>query len=82
MSKLYLTPQAQKDIKEIPKNELIKIKRKLLLIEQRPYNGKKLVGRLTGLFSLRAWPYRIIYLINKKHEVWIVHVMHRQEGYK
>lgn len=82
MSSVFLTTQAQKDLKEIPVMEIKKIKRKLLLLEKEPNNGKKLTGKLDNLFSLKAWPYRIIYLINEKQEVWIVHIMHRKEVYK
>ncbi|EKD86040.1 MAG: hypothetical protein ACD_37C00509G0002 [uncultured bacterium] len=78
---VHLTTQAQKDLGEIPKVEKNKIKRKLFLLEKEIRIGKKLEGKLSNLFSLKAWPYRIIYLIDKKNEAWVTHIMHRKEVY-
>jgi len=82
MVNIFLTPQAQEDIKKIPKTEKNKIKKKLLLLEKEPFSGKKLMGKLKDLYSLKAWPYRIIYYLDKKNNCWLVHILHRQEAYK
>jgi mRNA-degrading endonuclease RelE of RelBE toxin-antitoxin system len=37
----------------------------LVAIERDPFCGKKLSGELRGLFSFRAWPYRILYQIQR-----------------
>lgn len=82
MPQVFFTTQAQKDISRLPKREINKIKRGLALLEQNSLAGKKLTGKLRDLYSLKAWPYRIIYLINKGKEVWIIHIMHRKEVYR
>ena len=67
----------------MPKSEQIKIKKRLLVLEQNPKEGKKLSGKLLGIRSLKAWPYRIIYLIEeKKKQIFVVTIAHRQEVYK
>ncbi len=35
-------------------------------LREDPFAGKKLQGELYGLYSLRVWPYRIIYSIEKR----------------
>lgn len=82
MVKVFVTPRAQKDTKEIPEREKSKIKKKLSLLEDDPQAGKKLFGELAGFYSLRVWPYRIIYFVKENSEVWIVHILHRQGAYK
>lgn len=82
MYKIFLTAQAQKDLKTLLKTEKNKIKKKLFLLEKEPFSGKKLSGKLINFYSLKVWPYRIIYLLNKEKEIWVVHIMHRQEGYR
>ena len=81
MKKVYLTEQAQKDLKGIASVERFKIRKKLTALIYDSVSGKKLTGKLTGFYSVRVWPYRIIYILNK-NEMWIVHVKHRKEAYK
>lgn len=81
MSKVYLTPQAQKDYKKLPTVEQKKIKKRLGLLEINHLSGKKLTGKLSEVYSLRAWPYRILYLI-QDNQAWITHIAHRQGVYK
>lgn len=81
MVAVYLTSQATKDIRKLPTAEQKKIKKRLQLLTSEIYAGKKLAGKLSNLYSLRAWPYRIIYLI-QAGEVWVVHIAHRQGVYK
>ena len=80
---VVITPKALKQYNHLPKSEQTKIKRKFLLLEQNPQEGKKLAGRFAEIRSLRAWPYRILYYIDKKtKKVFIVTVAHRQGIYK
>ena len=79
---LFLTPQAQKDYNKLPKPEQKKAARKLNLLEKEPFVGKKLGGELDNLRCLRSWPYRIIYHIQDKDEIWVDHILHRQGAYK
>lgn len=81
MAQVFLTTQAHKDYQKLPTIEQKKIKKRLKLLEKDIYAGKKLTGKLSEFYSLRAWPYRILYLIQGK-EVWITHIAHRQGVYK
>lgn len=80
---VVLSEDAQKQYNHLPQAEQSKIRRKLTVLEQNPYVGKKLVGELSGTRSLRVWPYRILYEINEVSErVEIYKISHRQEAYK
>lgn len=80
---VILSKDAQKQYEHLPKSEQIKIRKKLLSLEENPTAGKKLVGELSGIRSLYAWPYRIIYEINgKEKRVEILKIAHRQGMYK
>lgn len=51
-------------------------------IGKNPFCGKKLSGKLKGLYSFRVWPYRIIYQIYREIvTVVIVDIGHRQRIY-
>lgn len=82
MGEIFLTDQARKELLKLPFNEKRKIQKKLLSLESNVLAGKKLMGRLSGFYSLKIWPYRAIYLIKENKEVWIVHILHRQGVYK
>ena len=80
---LILSEEAQKKYERLPKREQIKVRKKLLLLEENPTAGKKLTGQLSGIRSLRAWPYRIIYEINEREKTVEIHkIAHRQGAYK
>jgi len=78
-----LSKEANKQYSKIPKQDKNKVKKKLLLLVENSFAGKKLSGKYAKLRSLKSWPYRIIYLIlEKEKEVWIVSILHRQGAYK
>ncbi len=80
---VILTLQAKKDFLKLQKSQRKKVQKRLLYLESNSYVGKRLLGEFEGLRSLRAWPQRIIYLIDKKKkEIWIVSILHRQKAYK
>jgi len=81
--RVVITPNATKQYKHLPISEQVKVKRKLSLLEQNPFEGKKLTGNLSEVRSLRAWPYRILYYIDSKEQkVFIITIAHRQGVYK
>ncbi len=81
--KLIVTLQAQKQLLKLPKAQQRKISKKFISIQDNPLRGKLLAGDLYGRYSIRVWPYRIIYFIQKKQkEVWITSIAHRQGVYK
>lgn len=75
--------EAEKDYSGLTKSEQKKVDRKLLYLSKDPLIGKLLGGELKGSYSLRAWPYRIIYQIIKKTlYIAIIRILHRQGAYK
>ena len=80
---VIITPKANKQYNHLPKSDQSKIKKKLLVLQQNPQEGKKLSGKLSDVRSLKAWPYRILYYIDEKPEkIFIVTIAHRQGVYK
>ncbi len=72
---------AEKELRKLPSKEQRKISKKITYLRINPTFGKQLKGEFTGLRSLRAWPYRIIYRIDNI-KIFIVHIAHRQGVYK
>lgn len=82
MLQVLLSKEAQKNYNHLPKVQQTKIKKKLAVLQQDPYAGKKLEGELKDDRSFRAWPYRIIYSIDKeKNKILVSTILHRQGAY-
>lgn len=79
--RLVYKPQAIKQLKRLPLKEKKKIVRKLEILVNDPHAGKSLKGELKGLYSIRAWPYRIVYSANKS-TLTIFSIAHRQSIYR
>lgn len=80
---VVLSKDALRQYERFPKTEQTKIRKKLHVLEQDPYSGKKLAGELKGIYSLKVWPYRILYEINEnKKRIEIHKIAHRQGAYK
>ena len=83
MYKIFFNKEAEKQYRRFPNSIIPKIRRAILNLSKNPYVGKKLEGRLAGKYSFRAWPYRILYLIdNKQKTIVVVSILHRQGAYK
>lgn len=81
--KVFFTSDAQKQYNKLGKKDKDKIEKKLKLLVTSPFSGKKLSGEFEGSYTLRAWPYRIIYSIySLRREIWIESILHRQGAYK
>jgi len=79
---LRLKPSAQKELNKLPKNDYYKVLAALTVIAKDPFSGKKLKGKFTGQWSVRVWPYRIIYSIYKsKLLIIVIKIGHRQGIY-
>jgi len=60
-----------------------KIKAALKAIEEEPYLGKPLQGKLTGLMSFRATHYRVVYqVLSSKHKIEVVDIGPRKNIYE
>ena len=80
---VILAKYAQKQYKCLPKTEQQKIKKKIAVLSENPSSAKKLEGKLAGRQVIRAWPYRIVYSVNKDHNrIEISDILHRQGAYK
>jgi mRNA-degrading endonuclease RelE of RelBE toxin-antitoxin system len=80
---IIITPKALTHCKCLPKKEIFKIQQRLKLLETNPYLGKKLEGKFAETYSLRAWPYRILYIIEREQKtIFVVSILHRQGVYK
>jgi mRNA-degrading endonuclease RelE of RelBE toxin-antitoxin system len=80
---VILSRSAEKQYKSLPKTEQKKVHKKMSVLENDPTIGKKLVGEFEGIYSVKAWPYRILYEINKStNRIEIHKIVHRQSAYK
>ena len=78
-----ITPKARKQLSRLPKDKQFQIDRKIPFLRDNPLLGKMLEGELAGYRSVRVWPYRIIYSINKvRQQVEVSSILHRQGAYK
>lgn len=80
---LFFKNTAVKSIDKLPFKDKNKVSLVLESLKTKPFSGKKLAGEFKDLYSIRAWPYRIIYTVIKKElVVLVVDVAHRQGAYK
>ena len=80
---IKLEKKAERELAKVPPQYQKRILTALPIIATDPFIGKKLEGELSGLYSYRLWPYRIIYKIYKKFLlIVIIHIGHRQGVYK
>lgn len=81
--RVALSENAKREYKTIPRREQMKIKKKLVSLENNPYSGKKLSGEFARYNSISAWPYRIIYRIDRgENIIYVQKIQHRQGAYK
>ncbi len=80
---VVLKNRAKEDLEKVDKGLTDRIIKKIGDLEQAPYSGKALKGRLKGFYSLRAGKHRMIYRIEKQQERIIVErIQHRSKAYK
>lgn len=82
MYQVVIRKAAQKNLAKIDKRYRIRINLTLIELAKDPYLGKKLEGELQNFYSLRVWPYRIIYQIIKNELIiFVIQIKHRQGVY-
>jgi addiction module RelE/StbE family toxin len=80
---VLLAREAERNLAKIPKSHHRAIFAILTGLETEPFLGKPLKGQFKGYYSIRAWPYRIIYRIEKKKLiVYVLSIPHRKDAYK
>ena len=66
MYTVVLKRRAEKQYNALPAKDRAMVLAGLQGLREDPFSGKKLQGDLFGLYSLRVWPYRIIYSVQKR----------------
>lgn len=77
---LLFTREFLRRLRKLDRQVQVRILRDLRVLEDNPFCGKRLLGRLSGLFSLRVGDFRIIYSVSGDRVI-IRTVGHRREVY-
>ena len=81
--KLFLSKQARKQFDRLPKEIYPRVEKAIDELLMDPFRGKKLEGEHDGYWSVRVWPYRIIYTIEKHIvTVTVVAIGQRKDVYR
>ncbi|MEI6056712.1 MAG: type II toxin-antitoxin system YoeB family toxin [Lentisphaerota bacterium] len=75
MHKIEFTRTAYRDFEKLDQKEKVKLKEILLnKVQPDPFSGKKLIGDLKGLFSVRlSYKDRIVYSIDQANNIIYIH---------
>lgn len=80
---LVITKKAEKALDSLPENYQARIVSAFREIQASPFENKKLSGKKKGQYSVRVWPYRIIYRVEKQELIIIIiDVDNRKDVYK
>ena len=80
---INLSSDAQRSLERMISSLRIRIERALESLEQNPFGGKKLHGEYKNCYSIRIWPYRVLYEIYKKHLIVnVIRIAHRKDVYR
>jgi mRNA interferase RelE/StbE len=83
MFRIIIKPKAEKQLQKLPHRDQERITQSIDLMAEDPFRGKKLQGELVSLYTMRVWPYRILYTIEKKIlTVFVVAIGHRKDVYR
>lgn len=83
MYKVKIKKKAMKELLRLPEKDQERVIKAFDLLRENPFAGKKLHGDAEGSWTLRIWPYRIIYIVQQDIvTVTVVRVGHRQGVYK
>lgn len=81
--RLEFAKRVQKDIKKLDSKTKIRIYACFSNLARNPFIGKKLQGDLKNQYSVRVWPYRIIYEIYQSTLlILVVKIAHRKDVYR
>ena len=82
MYKVQFSARSHKALKKIPRKQAGRILKAVQLLQTEPFLGKKLQGEYEGYYSVRVWPYRVVYEIRKKKLIiFVIDIGHRQGIY-
>ncbi|MFA6039645.1 MAG: type II toxin-antitoxin system RelE/ParE family toxin [Candidatus Peribacteraceae bacterium] len=78
-----MTRRARKELQSLPAKDRERVVAAMGSLGTDPFQGKKLQGEWEGKWSLRVWPYRIIYTVEKEIvTVTVLRVGHRRDAYR
>ena len=77
---LAFTREFLKKLKKLDMQTQIRILKELKVLEEKPFTGKQLVGRLNESKSFRIGEYRVIYQLAKQ-KIIIQTIGHRKKVY-
>ena len=80
--KILISPKSDNFLKKLDKFTEERIKNKIKELSNNSELGKPLVGRLSGLWSLRIGDYRVLYEIRRSEVlILVVKIGHRKDIY-
>jgi len=80
---LKIKPKAEKKLDTLGDKDYARAIQILSAIKEDPFSGKKLHGKHKEEYSVRVWPFRIIYKIYKyEFLISVVKFDHRKDVYK
>lgn len=83
MYRIFLHPRALKQLEKLGRKDQARVVDATKVLEADPFIGKKLRGEQDGKWSIRVWPYRILYIIDKKIiTVTVLAIGHRRDVYE
>lgn len=83
MYNVLLHNDARKAFDKLPLRWKKRVAQSIQCLAEDPFIGKKLQGELAHLYSLRVWPYRILYKIIKREvTIFILDIGHRKDIYR
>ena len=83
MFRIAFKKSAEKQLRDLPERQRERVFDALEAVSADPFQGKKLHGEWLGHYSVRVWPYRIIYTIDKDVvKVTVVTIAHRKDAYR
>ncbi len=83
MYRIVILKEAQKEARKLPQKDQQRITAAIASLETDPFRGKKLRDDFQGTWSIRVWPYRIVYVIEKEIvTVIVLKIGHRKDVYR
>jgi mRNA interferase RelE/StbE len=80
---IFVTTRAKKELKKLPPKDQQRIHACIRTLGLDPFRGKQLQGDLEGNWSVRVWPYRVVYKIQKQIvTVTVLKIGHRKDVYR
>lgn len=80
---VIILSRAEKEMRKLFPKDQKRILSAIEALEMNPFMGKQLQGDFDGAWAIRVWPYRIIYVIEKRIvTVKVLRIGHRKDVYR